>query len=101
MPRYHFPKPHIPVSTVKKEYSPVPEVYKTALETHFPNILETIQTMWGYKELNAYFSRLTMDDRGSREGFPPSVWDEIHTLSNLHHHIVPEVVTFSSRHAYA
>ena len=99
MPRYQFPAPKIPSIgpiLAKKESGPAPDSYISALETHFPNILDTIQTMWGYKELNLYFHKLTIDERGDREGFPPAVWDEIHTLASLHRQVVPEVTTFST-----
>lgn len=77
------------------------DLYKSALEMKYPNILIAIQSMWGYKELNTYFTKLTMDDRGGREGFPAEVWEEIHLLLKLHQEIVPEplFITNQSRHA--
>jgi hypothetical protein len=64
--------------------------YQSALEKDFPRILTTIQSLWGYPELNAYFRKLTLDNRGDREGFPQDVWEEIFTLLNLHRMIVPD-----------
>jgi hypothetical protein len=64
--------------------------FQTALEKDFPRILTTIQSMWGYPELNNYFRKLTLDSRGDREGFPKEVWEEIFTLLYLHQMIVPE-----------
>ncbi len=64
--------------------------YQTALEKDFPRILTAIQNMWGYPELNAYFRKLTLDNRGDREGFPKEVWEEIFTLLYVHQLIVPE-----------
>ena len=77
------------------------DLYKSDLEMKYPNILTAIQSMWGYKELNTYFSKLTMDERGGREGFPPEVWEEIHLLLKLHQEIVPEPLFKNnpSRHA--
>jgi hypothetical protein len=98
MPRYRFPVKNIaaavavavavapPVQNVVSSVDP----YQTALEKHFPHILAAVQTMWGYKELNTYFRKLTIDERGGRDGFPPGVWDEINTLLRLHEDIVPE-----------
>jgi hypothetical protein len=64
--------------------------YQTALEKDFPRILTAIQSLWGYPELNAYFRKLTLDNRGDREGFPKEVWEEIFALLHLHQMIVPE-----------
>jgi hypothetical protein len=77
------------------------DLYKSDLEMKYPNILTAIQSMWGYKELNLYFTKLTMDDRGGRAGFPKEVWEEIHLLLKLHQEIVPEplFVGNASRHA--
>ncbi len=63
-----------------------------SLEKNYPRVMQAIQAMWGFKELNTYFGKLTIDDRGDREGFPPEVWEEIYTLMRLHEHIVPEPV---------
>jgi hypothetical protein len=63
---------------------------KTVLEEKFPHILETIQLMWGHPELNMYFDKLIVDDRGNRQGFPTEAWAEIHMLSRVHHELVPE-----------
>jgi hypothetical protein len=80
MPRYAAPDP-----------CPAPSGRRVpSLETDYPRVLQAIQAMWGYPELNEYFRKLTIDDRGGREGFPPEVWDEIHTLLYLHQLIVPE-----------
>lgn len=77
------------------------DLYKSDLEMRYPNILTAIQSMWGYRELNTYFTKLTMDDRGGRDGFPAEVWDEIHLLLKLHQEIVPEplFINNQSRHS--
>lgn len=64
--------------------------YQTTLERRFPHIMTAIQAMWGYPELNTYFHKLTIDERGHRQGFPPDVWDDIHLLWSLHQTIVPQ-----------
>jgi hypothetical protein len=76
----------VPVAT-----PPQTRTLQTVLEARYPHILDAIQTMWGYKELNTYFRRLTLDDRGGRAGFPPEAWEEIHSLQLLHQIIVPEL----------
>jgi hypothetical protein len=103
MARYRFPAENQPASSVdsKRERLRQADMYKSALELKYPNILIAIQSMWGYKELNTYFSKLTMDERGGREGFPAEVWEEIHLLLKLHQEIVPEPLFKNnpSRHA--
>jgi hypothetical protein len=103
MARYQFPVSNKSASSLHARGIRVraADLYKSDLEMKYPNILTAIQSMWGYKELNTYFSKLTMDDRGGREGFPPEVWDEIHLLLKLHQEIVPEPLFKGnpSRHA--
>ncbi len=67
-----------------------PEQCQTTLERDFPRVLMAIQAMWGFPELNSYFYKLTMDERGKRHGFPEEVWDDIHLLWNLHQSFVPD-----------
>lgn len=102
MPRYQFrvAAPSGAPSSVKDGQS-VAVTQGTALEAQFPYILATIQALWGFKELNTYFTKLTLDERVNRPGFPPEVWEEIHTLLCLHQEIVPEPLfaTNHSRHA--
>lgn len=102
MPRYRFPvsSPPAPAATTGQSGNqPAPCI--SALEAQFPHILSAIQALWGFKELNTYFTKLTIDERGGRAGFPPEVWDEIHTLLRLHQEILPEPLfaTNISRHA--
>lgn len=104
MARYRFPDANnLSAANLRSRVARVRHVdlYKSDLEIKYPNILTAIQSMWGYKELNTYFSKLTMDDRGGREGFPPEVWEEIHLLLKLHQEIVPEPLFKNnpSRHA--
>lgn len=92
MPRDPFPVPKIFTSETASQRSGLypGNGYQSTLEKDFPRILETIQAMWGNNELNMYFRKLTMDERDTREGFPPEVWNEIHLLLSLHQEIVPE-----------
>lgn len=91
MPRYRFPPPTVadkrPAPAAKP---PSLDLFQTNLEKNYPRVLEAIQSMWGYKELNQYFRKLTMDERGDRAGFPEDVWDDLYTLLRLHQEIVPE-----------
>lgn len=65
------------------------EQFITALEKNFPHILEKIQALWGYPEMNYYFLRLTIDERGDRQGFPTEVWDDLQILVRIHHDLYP------------
>lgn len=85
MPRYRFSDP-LPTAATNPMAA---ALYPSALETRFPRILEAIQALWGYPELNAYFDKLAIDDRGDREGFPPDAWDEISLLMHIHQRLVP------------
>lgn len=100
MPRYRFPALHPPTAE-SASLGDGPAPCQCALEAQFPHILSAIQALWGFKELNTYFTKLTLDERGGRAGFPPEVWDEIHTLLRLHQEILPEPLfaTNISRHA--
>jgi hypothetical protein len=44
----------------------------------------------GATRIEAYFRKLTMDERGDRVGFPTEVWEDIYFLLYLHQKIVPE-----------
>lgn len=102
MPRYRFPASSSPVSAAATgQRGDQPASCVSALEAQYPHILSAIQALWGFKELNTYFTKLTIDERGGRAGFAPEVWDEIHTLLRLHQEILPEPLfaTNISRHA--
>lgn len=61
----------------------------TILEQRFPHVVEALQRLWGHPELELYFRRLTMDERGARKGFPEEAWGEIHFLMELHRAAFP------------
>jgi hypothetical protein len=61
----------------------------TALEEKFPRITSAITLLWGNPEMDTYFSRITVDDRGDREGFPPEVMSDILFLATLHSDAYP------------
>lgn len=88
MPHYRAPAPGV-ASMVATDRTAAAVSYLSALETSFPRILQVIEALWGYPELNHYFDKLTISDRVEREGFPPDAWDEILLLMDLHLWIVP------------
>ena len=91
MPRYLFPALINAPQPSSASLSPVdiqPDWCITPLEKTFPHILEKIQTLWGYPEMELYFARLAIDDRGHRAGFPADVWDDLLMLMQLHHDLL-------------
>ena len=50
----------------------------------FPRIAQTIRNDWGKRALDDYFAKLVVDDRGSRQGFPPDVLTAILEVARLH-----------------
>ena len=88
MPRYLFPaliNTPRPCSPSISAIDTQADWYSTPLEKTFPHILVKIQTLWGYPEMELYFARLAIDDRGDREGFPADVWDDLQMLMQVHH----------------
>jgi len=64
---------------VKEKPNPWP-----IIERAFPRIAATIRDQWGKRALDDYFSKLVVDDRGSRQGFPPDVLSAIMEVARLH-----------------
>ena len=62
-----------------EQYYPLPVV-----EARFPRIAEAIQSLWGTPELDSYFDKLLIDERGDRAGFPAEVVQALLALSNQH-----------------
>jgi len=63
--------------------------YTTRLEHQFPRIAEAIVLLWGHPEMDAYFNKIAVDERGDREGFPPEVMSDLLMLATLHAHAYP------------
>ena len=60
-------------------YHPLP-----ILEQHYPRIAEIVQGLWGTPELDNYFDKLLIDERGNRAGFPTDVVKALLALSRQH-----------------
>jgi hypothetical protein len=54
------------------------------IASRFPRIAETIRKDWGKRALDDYLSKLVVDDRGSRQGFPADVLTAILEIARLH-----------------
>jgi hypothetical protein len=57
---------------------------KTELEANFARIAAQITLLWGYPEMDTFFSKLWIDDRGNRAGFPRPVMEDLMFLASLH-----------------
>ena len=54
--------------------------YMSELEKRFPRIVEQIMTMWPTADGEIYLQKLTIDERGDREGFSRDIIAEIMML---------------------
>lgn len=57
---------------------------KTELEAQFARISTQITLLWGYPEMDTFFNKLWIDDRGNRAGFPKAVMEDLMFLASLH-----------------
>jgi hypothetical protein len=92
MPRYQFHAGDTSIPEIPSMNSPtvIADFYKSALESGFPRVMQAIEALWGYKELNDYFHKLMMDERGDRVGFPKEAWEEIDMLQHIHRDLFPD-----------
>jgi len=58
--------------------------YPHHLENKFARVFNNIMNLWGTPALDDYFTSLFFDERGTRQGFPRDVMDEIIFMSKLH-----------------
>jgi hypothetical protein len=54
------------------------------VEQNFPRIAAYIREHWGKRALDDYFSKLVIDERGGRQGFPMDVLWAIMEVARLH-----------------
>lgn len=86
---------------------PVP-IHKSisAIEARFPHIARRLEALWQTPQIDLYMDSLLIDTRGSRQGFPPDVLDELMFLSGMLWHLQtagntddlqkPDVFSFSA-----
>ncbi len=58
--------------------------YLSALEKHFPRIVDKIVLMWATEEFPEFLNGMMIDKRGDRQGFPLEVLEEMMFLTTLH-----------------
>jgi hypothetical protein len=66
-----------------KRIGPPERVIARAAIEGYPHIIESICLMWGGREADSYLSRLVIDTRGGRKGFPQDVMDELLVLAEV------------------
>jgi len=60
------------------------EHYPHLLEKKYPRIFSTLMLLWDAPEIDEYFTKLMVNERIDREGFPPEVAAEIMYMSLIH-----------------
>ncbi len=61
---------------------------RSALEARYPAIALTITLLWGYPEMNDYFSKLWLAD-GQSEPIDPEAMADLMLLARIHQHLAP------------
>ena len=54
------------------------------IERNFPRIAQSIELLWGNRELDEYLKNLILADRAGREGFPAETLTALLKLHNQH-----------------
>ena len=67
----------------------VPEINDSLLERFYPHIAKNIIDFWGTTYFNDYIERLSVNDRGLREGFPFRVLMELQKILEVHNDKFP------------
>jgi len=53
------------------------------LENQFPHIAQKLTEKWGTPDVETYLANLMVDQRGSRQGFPSDVAEELMLLDTI------------------
>jgi hypothetical protein len=61
---------------------------RSALEARYPAIALAITLLWGYPEMNDYFSKLWLSD-GQSEPIDPEAMADLMLLARIHQHLAP------------
>ena len=74
---------HELVNPPKPPPTDLEEVFHAAelIKEKYPRIYELIEATWGSIELDTYFDRLIIDDRGNRNGFPREILNALLLLA--------------------
>jgi hypothetical protein len=66
-----------------KRTGPPERVFVRAALEAYPHIVESVCIFWGGRECDTYLSKLVIDTRGGRRGFPQEVMDELLFLTEV------------------
>jgi hypothetical protein len=61
---------------------------RSPLEARYPAIAMAITHLWGYPEMNDYFSKLWLSD-GNAEPIDPEAMADLMLLARIHQHLAP------------
>lgn len=53
------------------------------LEVQFPHITQALVAKWGTPEVESYLANLMVDNRGTRQGFPSAVAEELMLIDTV------------------
>ena len=68
----------------KSLFARAPDKFPSGLANRYPRLLQQILAKWDHpKEMSEYFNELVVDQRGTRQGFPSEVLQEILFVSSL------------------
>lgn len=56
---------------------------RSHLENQFPHIAQKLSEKWGTPDAESYLANLMVDQRGSRQGFPSNVAEELMLLDAI------------------
>ena len=85
LPHSDYPeiKPPEEEKAAPKRTGPPERVFVRAALESYPHIVESVCLMWGGREADAYISKLVIDTRGGRKGFPRDVMDDLLVLAEV------------------
>ncbi len=66
-----------------KRTSPAERVIVRAALEGYPHIVESVCLVWNSREADAFLSKLVIDTRGGRKGFPRDVMDDLLVLAEV------------------
>lgn len=66
----------------KRTGPPERVIVRAALEG-YPHIIESVCLVWGSREADSFLSKLVIDTRGGRKGFPKEVMDDLLVLAEV------------------
>ncbi len=79
--------------------TPFNETSLSVLERRHPAVIQTLQLLWGYPELNQYFEKV-YSGRDSSLNLAPDAMAELMVLASVHQRICPHLPAASAKELY-